>query len=137
MNNVTKAILCIDDEKIILDSLKSQLREDLGNDYQIEVAESAEEGFEVIDEMCLSNVKVLIIVSDWLMPQTKGDEFLIEVHKKYPAIVKVMLTGQATESAIQRACEEANLYRVIKKPWQKDELIEVVKNGLAEHAIQL
>ena len=36
------------------------------------------------------------------MPGIKGDEFLIRVHQKYPKIVKVMLTGQADEVAIER-----------------------------------
>ena len=42
----------------------------------------------------------IIIVSDWLMPGMKGDEFLIQVHQKFPHIVKVLLTGQADSEAI-------------------------------------
>ena len=125
-----KAILCIDDEKIILDSIKSQLKGALGGEYTVEVAENADEGPEVIEEMVEDGVKVLIIVSDWLMPGMNGDEFLIKVHKIYPMIVKVMLTGQAEEAAVERAFKEANLYKVLKKPWEKDELISTIKNGL-------
>ena len=125
-----KAILCIDDERIILDSLKSQISREFEGDFTIEVAESADEGMEVIEEMVEDGVRVLIIVSDWLMPGMKGDEFLIGVHQRFPEIVKVMLTGQADEKALERAFEEANLYKVIKKPWEKDELIGVIKSGL-------
>tara|TARA_Y100001949_G_C15791636_1_gene245243 strand:- start:19 stop:417 length:399 start_codon:yes stop_codon:yes gene_type:complete len=125
-----KAILCIDDERIILDSLKSQISREFEGDFTIEVAESADEGMEVIEEMVEDGVRVLIIVSDWLMPGMKGDEFLIGVHQRFPEIVKVMLTGQADEKALERAFKEANLYKVIKKPWEKDELIGVIKSGL-------
>lgn len=130
INQTEKAILCIDDEKIILDSIKSQLQGELSRNYAVEVAENADEGLEVIEEMVADGVKVLIIVSDWLMPGMKGDEFLIKVHKMYPKIVKVMLTGQAEEAALDRAYKEANLYKVIKKPWEKEDLIDTIRKGL-------
>ena len=64
------------------------------------------------------------------MPGMKGDEFLIKVHKLYPGIVKVMLTGQADNQAIKRACDEANLFKHIPKPWDENELIQTIKSGL-------
>jgi len=66
------------------------------------------------------------------MPGIKGDEFLILVHQKYPKIVKVMLTGQADEVAIERVKELANLHRCLYKPWDGKELIETIKSGLAK-----
>ena len=85
----------------------------------------------VIDELSKEQVDVLIIVSDWLMPGKKGDEFLIEVHKKYPEIVKVMLTGQANESAIENAVKNAKLYAFLNKPWTAKELETVIRDGLS------
>ncbi len=125
-----KAILCVDDESIILESLKEQIENRMGNEYIYETAESAEEGLEVIEELVAEGAEVLIIVSDWLMPGIKGDEFLIEVHKKFPGIVKVMLTGQAQEEAIQNARKNANLHACLSKPWKEDELIDTIKAGL-------
>ncbi|WP_370086353.1 response regulator [Ekhidna sp.] len=125
-----KAILCIDDEKIILDSLKSQINEEFDSTFKVELAESADEGYEIIDELVDSGVSLLLIVSDWLMPNIKGDEFLEEVHKKHPKIVKIMLTGQADQSAIDNAFDNAGLYKVIHKPWSKSELIDSIKKGL-------
>lgn len=125
-----QAILCVDDEVVILDSLKEQLKRHFGGAYFYEVAESAEEAWEVIDELYEDGLKILIIVADWLMPGIKGDEFLIQVHQKYPQVVNVMLTGQAGETAIERAKAEANLHRCLYKPWQEDELIETITSGL-------
>lgn len=127
---VKKAILCVDDENIILNSLKEQIENRLGNEYTYETAESAEEGLEVIEELVAEGTEVLIIVSDWLMPGIKGDEFLIEVHKKFPNIVNVMLTGQASEDAIKNAKDNANLHACLHKPWKEDELIDTIKAGL-------
>jgi len=126
------AILCVDDEIVVLDSLKIQLKKEFGDAYLYEMAESADEALEVIEELEEENIKVLVIVSDWLMPGMKGDELLIEVHKKFPKIVKVMLTGQADEDAIERAQNQANLHRCLYKPWDGKELIETIKAGLAQ-----
>ncbi|MDM8565003.1 response regulator [Candidatus Halobeggiatoa sp. HSG11] len=126
----SKAILCVDDETIVLESLVEQLEKKLGEEYVYETAETAEEGFEVIEELVDENVDVLIIVSDWLMPGMKGDEFLIKVHAKYPNIVTVMLTGQADDSAIERAKKSANLHACVFKPWVEEELVNTIKTGL-------
>jgi CheY-like chemotaxis protein len=124
------AILCVDDEPTILNSLKEQLRRRFGMRYLYETAESADEAWEVIDDLCADGVDLLIIVSDWLMPGIKGDEFLAQVHKRYPQIVTMMLTGQADDSAIERARREANLYACFHKPWDEEELIQAVAAAL-------
>ncbi|MCU0542296.1 MAG: response regulator [Oscillatoriaceae cyanobacterium Prado104] len=126
-----KAILCVDDEEVILESLKEQLKRRFGNQYLYEVAESAGEAWEIIEELHADDVKVLVIVSDWLMPDMKGDEFLIEVHQKFPQIVTVMLTGQADEDAVDRAKEQANLHCCLRKPWSEEELAQVITSTLA------
>lgn len=126
------AILCVDDEEIVLTSLKEQLQDHFGEQYLYEVAESAEEAWEVIEELYDDDVEVLVIVSDWLMPGIKGDEFLIAVHQKFPKTVKVILTGQADESAIERAKQEANLHSCLRKPWDVNELIETIRSGLGK-----
>ncbi len=127
------AILCVDDEDIILESLREQLEKHFGSGFIYETAENAEEGLEIIEELSEEGINILIIVSDWLMPGIKGDEFLIAVHKRFPSIVTVMLTGQANEDAICRAKEEANLFAVIHKPWSDEELFSIIKAGLKKN----
>ncbi|HPM01339.1 MAG: response regulator [Candidatus Cloacimonetes bacterium] len=123
-------ILCVDDEKIILDSLKMQLKNHFNDMFVYETAENASDALDLIDELVGDGVRILIIVSDWLMPGIKGDDFLILVHEKYPEIIKVLLTGQADEQAIQRAYEKANLLKCLHKPWHEKELVEVIQAGL-------
>lgn len=130
MTMITSAILCVDDETMILESLKEQLRRRFGMRYLYETAESADEAWEVIDDLCADGIDLLIIVSDWLMPGIKGDEFLAQVHKRYPKIITMMLTGQADEAAIERARRDANLFACFHKPWSEDELIQAVATAL-------
>ncbi|MDJ0845639.1 response regulator [Crocosphaera sp.] len=124
-------ILCVDDEKVILDSLKIQLKKEFQDTYLYEAAESADEALEIIEELQEDDITILVIVSDWLMPGMKGDEFLIEVHKRFPKIIKIMLTGQADENAVEQAKKYANLHSCLYKPWNSEELIDNIKSGLS------
>lgn len=124
------AILCVDDEAEILQCLKEQLKRCFGQRYVYEVAQSAEEALLVIDELHDDDINILIIVSDWLMPGIRGDEFLIQVHQRFPKITTVLLTGQADEAAIERAKQEASLYACIHKPWTEAELKQVITSAL-------
>ena len=126
-----RVILCVDDEKIILDSIKTQLKERYGNTFVYETAESATEALEIIDEIMEENDTTLIIISDWLMPVIKGDEFLLNVHHRYPKTLKIMLTGQADQDSIEKSKKEANLYKCIRKPWTTTELTSTIDSGLA------
>ena len=50
-------ILCVDDEKSILDSLKKQLKLHFENEYNIEAAESGEEALELVTEFLEDGLK--------------------------------------------------------------------------------
>lgn len=121
----------MDDEKIILDSIKEQLKPYLGKDYILEFSDNPLDALDIIHELQEDGIEVGVIVSDWLMPEMKGDEFLIKVHQENPSIIKVMLTGQADASAIERVKKEANLYRLLLKPWKESDLVDTIKKGLA------
>ncbi|MEG4345655.1 response regulator [Microcoleus sp. A003_D6] len=124
-------ILCVDDEQVVLKSLKTQLKSAFGNAYLYELAENPADALELIEEFNDGEISIILIVSDWLMPGMKGDEFLVRVHQKFPNIVKIMLTGQADEKAVKRAFDEANLHRCLQKPWSESELIETIKTALS------
>ena len=95
------------------------------------MAESPADALELIDELNDDEISLILIVSDWLMLGMKGDEFLVRVYQKFPNIVKIMLTGQADEAAVNRAFDEANLHRCLQKPWSESELIETIKTALS------
>ncbi|MBM2815768.1 MAG: response regulator receiver protein [Ignavibacteria bacterium] len=115
-------IICVDDEKIVLDSLKKELNGAFKDMLSVEVAESAAEALEVLEELKADDVEVPIIISDWLMPEMKGDELLIRIHGTMPKTRKIMLTGQATTDGVGNAVNKAKLYRFIAKPWAAEDL---------------
>jgi putative two-component system response regulator len=127
-------ILCVDDEKDILDSIRYFLISKLDTVvYTIEIAESALEALEIYEECQDSNVPVPLIISDYIMPGTKGDELLVALHKKDPKMLKILLTGQATLDGVKNAYENASLYRYIEKPWEKSDFLLTVQEALKSY----
>lgn len=117
-----QAIICVDDETSVLKSLKQDLKEVFGNDYQIEIAEGGEEALELVAELLNDKCEIPLIISDYIMPDIKGDELLRRVHQLSPKTLKVMLTGQATLEGVANAIKYAKLYRYLAKPWEQEDL---------------
>jgi class 3 adenylate cyclase/FixJ family two-component response regulator len=115
-------IICVDDEVTILTSLKSELRKAFGEEYRVEIAEGGEDALELLEELIEDGYEIPLIISDYIMPDMKGDELLRRVHELSPKTLKVMLTGQASIEAVANAVKYAKLYRYIGKPWQDEDL---------------
>jgi adenylate cyclase len=125
-----QVIICVDDERTVLRSLKAELQEAVGNDYTIESAEGGEEALELIEELLEDGDEVILIISDHIMPDMKGDELLKQAHIILPKTIKIMLTGQADIGGMANAINSANLYRYITKPWQSEDLKLTVREAL-------
>ncbi len=123
-------IFCVDDEKIVLNGLKTELKNSFGNDYLIETAETGIEALEAINNLDESKFEVPVIIADYAMPMMKGDEFLTKIHEKYPQTIKILLTGQATVEGVANSINNANLYRYIAKPWDTNDLVLTIKQAL-------
>ena len=92
------AILCVDDEPIILLSLVQELKRTFGNELAYERAMNAEAALATIEALEKEGVRVILIISDWLMPGIKGDEFLRIVHERYPDIKTIIFSGRSRRS---------------------------------------
>jgi len=125
-----EAILCVDDEALMLLSLKTSLTRNLGDEFIYETALDVEQAWEIIEELFKDKVELILIISDWLMPGIKGDEFLIDVYKKYPTIKAIMLSGQIEEKYIEKVKKEANLIGFFSKPCRDKDLIKCIKDNI-------
>jgi response regulator RpfG family c-di-GMP phosphodiesterase len=133
-NPVSRAILFVDDEQIILMSLKSQLKKHFGNEYRYETAQNTEEAWSIIEELAEEGIHILIIISDWLMPNQRGDEFLREVHKTYPDIKKIIISGHIDEHSLNQLKGEVDLHSFLNKPWSESDLIKKVEDAITKIA---
>ncbi len=125
----TPTILCVDDERNVLLTLRTQLMRYFP-DYAIEIAESGTEALIVIEELLNDGVEIPLVIADQIMPGMKGDKFLIELHSRYPQILKVMLTGEARAEDVGNVVNRGNLYRFISKPWNEIDLKLTVTEAL-------
>lgn len=116
-------IVVVDDEKIVTSAFKTLLKV---------------EGF---DDAFFFNspkeaVKFLktetpdIVISDFMMPEMNGLEFLTAVKKIHPEVSTILLTGYADKENAIKAINEIGLYKYIEKPWDNDDLIMNIRNGI-------
>ena len=123
-------ILCVDDEQIVLDSIMIQLRRHFRDMFEIEAATDPKDALEAVKYYLEDGYDVPLIISDYIMPDMKGDEFFEEVNQISPHTYKVLLTGQATLEGITNALNSANLFRCLPKPWDERELRYTVITSL-------
>jgi signal transduction histidine kinase len=126
-------IVCVDDEKLVLISLRDQLFRLLGDTYEILLAESGEEALEIFAELQQEGVEIPLVLCDQLMPNMEGHELLIRLHAQYPKTLKILLTGQAEVGAVIQAVNHAKLYRYIAKPWDETDLGLTVRAALRSY----
>ncbi len=125
-----KAILCVDDDVIVTNALRSLFTIHFGQQHIIEIAQSAEEALEIVSEFKSEGIELQVVLADYIMPGICGDELLIKIHDLHPQTVTIMLTGQSDVSGVKKAINDANLYRFIEKPWQNDDLILTTKGAI-------
>jgi len=121
---LSSTILVVDDDTVVLDSLKRLFRVE---DYEIVTAENAEEGLRQLEQN-----KIDLIVSDYKMPGRSGLEFLQETLPQYPDVIRILLTGQADLGMAIDAINKGGVYKFILKPWNNDDLLLTVRRAL-EH----
>lgn len=126
------AILCVDDERIILDSLRFQIEKKFSHEYLYEYAESAEEALEVIDELLEQQIDLLLVISDYQMPGMKGDAFAEQLKSKMPNLNIVLLTGQMPEDISLDLINRQIILKVVQKPWQERELLDLIEKISAD-----
>ena len=119
----TGKIVVVDDEKMVTSAFKTLFKVEGFDD--IHLFNSPKEALYFLNE----NTPDLVI-SDFIMPEMNGLEFLREAKKLYPEVSMILLTGYADKENAIKAINEIGLYKYIEKPWDNDDLILNIKNGI-------
>lgn len=125
-----KAIIIIDDEFIILESLRIQLSRIIDEDIILEAASSGEESQALIDEFYNDGVDILLIISDYNLDDCKGTTILSYAHKKFPNSKKIILSGQSDIDEISDFDKNIGLHGSFTKPWMFEELKESILKAI-------
>jgi DNA-binding NtrC family response regulator len=120
---MTQTVLFVDDDPNLTAGVKRLLRNE---PYRILTEDGAEAALER-----LRTEPVDVVVSDEQMPGMDGAEFLAALRRQHPAIVSIMLSGQASMGAVIRALNEGQIFRFLIKPCGHDELTANIRQALA------
>jgi len=123
-------IICVDDEPIVLKSLKAELKEMLQNSYSIEMAESGEEAIDLLKDIQKNNGTVELVISDFVMPRMNGQQLLTRIHDLSPVTEKIMLSGRTNNEGLIQTINSTQLFRFINKPWDKQFLQATVNEAI-------
>jgi class 3 adenylate cyclase len=115
------AILVVDDEPRVLDSLEALL----AMDYRVLRAERGDDAVAV-----LADEDVAVILSDQRMPGMTGTELLARSREVSPDTVRVLLTAFTDADALMASINAANVYQFLLKPWDPKELAHTVRRGV-------
>lgn len=116
-------ILAVDDEKMVTSAFKTLFKVEGYTD--VNLFNSPQEALDF-----LADNKPDLIISDFIMPEMNGLEFLREAKKLYPEVSMILLTGYADKENAIKAINEVGLYKYIEKPWDNDDLLMNVRNGI-------
>ena len=121
------AILAVDDDIMVLNSLRMQLERNFAN-HVLEFAQNVDEAIGVIDELRKNQVKLIVIVSDWIMPLKNGDVLAKYVKSMDEKVKVVVLSGKLEESKVESYISSNTIDRVVLKPWDEANLMEIIKS---------
>ena len=117
------ALLIVDDEPAIVKALARIVRDD---GYRVLTAFDADEALRIV-----SSEAVDVVLSDIDMPGMSGLELMVRLRRNHPAVVRLLLTGRATVAMAVGAINDGEVYRFMTKPWDMDELREVLRQAAA------
>lgn len=121
-NSEPLRVLCVDDESNILRAIKRMAHR---QPYELITASSGAEALEIMAQKTIN-----LIVSDMKMPQMSGPELLQAVAEQYPDTYRIVLSGYSDMEAAIKAVNKGKIHRFLQKPWQNQELLEAIAEGL-------
>lgn len=127
--DISRKILFVDDEVLLLNSIKRQFRKE----FDISVAASGAAGLAALAEQG----PFAVVVSDYNMPGMDGVQFLNTVYQRQPETVLMMLTGRADLDLAIEALNNAHISRFLNKPCLKQILQDTLADGLEQYRLRM
>ncbi len=119
-----QTLLLVDDDERVLNGLQRILRRE---PYRVLISATADGALEL-----LRHEQVDVVVSDEQMPGMTGTEFLSLLHQRFPAIITIMLSGEASMGSIIRSLNEGQIFRFLIKPCSPDHFMLNIRQALAQ-----
>ena len=127
MSDSRPRILVVDDEEAILETMTFTFE----NEYEVFTSTDARRALDILDE----KAPIAVVLTDQRMPNMSGVEFVTEVCRRNPATVSMILTGFSDMDAIIQAVNDGHIYAYITKPWEPEDLKQVVRRAVDHHRL--
>jgi two-component system response regulator HupR/HoxA len=124
-----QAVLVVDDERASV----NLLRITLGLDHTVYTATDGTTALQLLAE----HADIALAIIDQRMPGMSGTELIRHTIEAYPHLVRVILTGYTDIDSLIDAINAGHVYRYLTKPWNKDELLLAVRQGLEVHRLAM
>ena len=121
--------MILDDEEIVTRSIANLLA--LETDYKTLPFQQPREALDAV-----RRERIDCVITDFLMPEMDGLEFLRRLRRMAPDVPAIMLTGYADKESAIAAVNEVNLYQYLEKPWDNDHLQLVIRNAVSHRTLQ-
>ncbi len=122
----TYQMLLVDDEPNNLSALSRTLNH---NDYKLTTCADPQEALSL-----LQNHAYHIVISDYRMPNITGTQLLQHARELQPDCMRIIVSAKADKSALVDAINDAQIYRFVEKPWDNDELNQIITEALKHQA---
>ena len=116
------SILVVDDEPASV----NLLRITLGMDFTVYTATDGPAALDVL----AAQPDIGLAIIDQRMPGMSGTELIQRTVEPYPNLIRIILTGYTDIESLIQAINAGRVYRYLTKPWNRDELLATVRQGL-------
>jgi response regulator RpfG family c-di-GMP phosphodiesterase len=113
-------VLYLDDEEANLFSFKAAFR----REFEVHTCIEPHQAVRLLDEHHFH-----VVLSDQRMPRISGVEFFELIMPDHPDVSRVLVTGYADTDAVVDAINKGQVYRFVSKPWNEEELRNVIQSG--------
>lgn len=121
-------VLFVDDEVNILRALQRLLRNE---PMKVLTASNPREAMSL-----LQSTPTQLVVSDQRMPEMSGVDLLSSIREHHPDMIRMMLTGYTEMNIAVEAINRGEIYRLITKPWNDDELRATLRQAFDHYDLK-
>lgn len=117
-NAASPLVLYVDDER----ANRIVFEQSLKTEFHIKSVPDVKSALEVLDRE-----DVAVLVTDIRMPEVDGLQLLRTAKDRHPQTLRMVVTAYSDIDPILRAINEGLVARYIVKPWDRDELVQVLR----------
>ena len=127
MSQINKAVICIDDDPMILQVLGFQLEKFIdASNTLIELYINPSKALADIKEFVFDEIEIIFVIVDYQMPEMSGAKFIRSLKQIHPNLPCIMLSGQANSSQVRELEAEGYLEAFLSKPWEESEIYDLI-----------